>query len=234
MRDLGLAREQALGDDAAHAAERNAGLGHPGDRGREDGCDGGCTRCGWCWTTDRGILHVKGDDAAARAGALESREADAAGVGDLAGERGGLHANSLVEITSSSTSAECGGAGTGGEGATAGNRGTGGGSVSGGSSGLGPRGFFTSLLAILEDKGDGGTDNNLTTLGNVDIGENAFLKGLHLHGGFVGLDLGEDVTHLDLVTLLLAPAQEGALRHGVAQFGHRDLGHGSKRLVLKN
>ena len=46
VRNLGLAGEQALGDDAAHAGKRNLGLGHPGDRRRQDGGDwgssGGC------------------------------------------------------------------------------------------------------------------------------------------------------------------------------------------------
>jgi hypothetical protein len=41
VRDLGLAGEEALGDDTAHAAEWNAGLGHPGDRGRKDGSNRG-------------------------------------------------------------------------------------------------------------------------------------------------------------------------------------------------
>src|SRR5262249_28591596 len=44
---------------------------------------------------------------------------------------------------------------------------------------------------------------------------------LDLHGGLVGLDLGDDVAGLDLVALLLDPLGEVALFHGGRQRGHQ-------------
>src|SRR5262249_45266682 len=46
---------------------------------------------------------------------------------------------------------------------------------------------------------------------------------LDLHGGFVGLDLGDHVTRLDRVAFFLVPLGEVALFHGGRQRGHQHL-----------
>jgi hypothetical protein len=56
--------------------------------------------------------------------------------------------------------------------------------------------------------------------------QHAVRVGLVGHRGLVGLDLGELVAALDLVAVLLEPAQDRALLHRVGQAGHDDVGHG--------
>ena len=58
---------------------------------------------------------------------------------------------------------------------------------------------------------------------NQDFGEDAVIEGFHFHGGFVGFDFGEDVTDFDGVADLFVPFDEGALGHGVREFGHFDV-----------
>src|SRR5262249_59211615 len=53
-----------------------------------------------------------------------------------------------------------------------------------------------------------------------DLRQHAFIGGFHLHGGLVGLDLGDDVAGGDLVALLLQPFRQIALFHGGGQGRH--------------
>ena len=56
-----------------------------------------------------------------------------------------------------------------------------------------------------------------------NLAERAFVDRLHLHGGFVGLDLGDHVAGFDGVAFLLQPLGEIALLHRRRQRGHEDL-----------
>ena len=60
-------------------------------------------------------------------------------------------------------------------------------------------------------------------LGHQDLAKRALVDRLDLHGGLVGLDLGDDVAGLDRVALVLQPLGEVALGHGRRQGRHQDL-----------
>ena len=64
----------------------------------------------------------------------------------------------------------------------------------------------------------------LGALGDQQLGHLALVDRLHLHGGLVGLDLGDDVAGLDVLALRHQPFGELALLHGGRQRGHQDLG----------
>src|SRR5262249_56438648 len=56
-----------------------------------------------------------------------------------------------------------------------------------------------------------------------NLAEGTFVDRLDLHGGFVGLDLCNDVAGLDRVTFFLVPLGEVALLHGGRERGHQYL-----------
>ena len=60
-----------------------------------------------------------------------------------------------------------------------------------------------------------------------DLAQRALVDCLHLHGGLVGLDLGEHVALVNRVPFVLAPLAEHAFLHRVGQAGHEYLGHGA-------
>ena len=62
-------------------------------------------------------------------------------------------------------------------------------------------------------------------LGHQDGVHHALVHRLHLHGGLVGLDLGDDVAGGDGVAGLHVPLGEHALLHGGREGGHEDVGH---------
>src|SRR3954449_4884299 len=71
------------------------------------------------------------------------------------------------------------------------------------------------VLALLEQERDRLVD--LDPLGptlDENLAQRALVDRLHLHGGLVGLDLGDHVARLDRVALVLQPPREVALGHG--------------------
>ena len=64
----------------------------------------------------------------------------------------------------------------------------------------------------------------LGAFGDQQLRHLALVDRLHLHGGLVGLDLGDDVAGLDGLAFLDQPLGELALLHGGRQRGHQDLG----------
>ena len=63
----------------------------------------------------------------------------------------------------------------------------------------------------------------LRAFGNEDAAERAFVGGLHLHGGLVGLDFGEHIARLHLIAFLLVPLGEVALGHRRRERRHQYL-----------
>ena len=84
------------------------------------------------------------------------------------------------------------------------------------------------VLAVGEDHGDRRIDRDVIgAFRHQNFAERALVDRLHLHGGFVGLDLGDHVAGFDGVAFLLEPLGEVALLHGGRQRGHQDFsGHG--------
>ena len=80
-------------------------------------------------------------------------------------------------------------------------------------------------LAFGQQRGDRRVDLDALGAGfHQQLADLALVDRLHLHGGLVGLDLGDDVAGLDLLALLDEPLGELALLHGGRQRGHQDLG----------
>ena len=65
----------------------------------------------------------------------------------------------------------------------------------------------------------------LGALGDQDFLDDAFVDGLHLHRGLVGLDFGDHVAGSDGVTDLDVPLGQRALFHGGRKRRHQDVGH---------
>ena len=85
VRDLRFGIEEALGDDGAHAGQRDAGVVRTGHR--TDGLHGLGSTAG---SGNRGRLHVHADNAAAGAGTFEAAQIDTALGSNPAGQRGSL------------------------------------------------------------------------------------------------------------------------------------------------
>src|SRR6266542_4220258 len=68
--------------------------------------------------------------------------------------------------------------------------------------------------------------------GEAGAGAAAGAEGLELHIRLVGLDLGDDVTALDRVALLLDPLDDLAGLHGLGELGHQDLGDHAQALRM--
>ena len=89
---------------------------------------------------------------------------------------------------------------------------------------LGGRRRRRHVLSLLRQHRDQLVDGDvLRAFRHHDLGERAFVDRLVFHGRLVGLDLGDHVTRLDLVALLLEPPGEVALLHGGRQRGHEDV-----------
>ncbi len=71
-------------------------------------------------------------------------------------------------------------------------------------------------LAFAQDKRHFLSYLRNTSIPDEDFLEHPFVESLHFHGSLVGFDIGEDVSHLDLVTLFFLPARDGPLNHCVA------------------
>ena len=79
------------------------------------------------------------------------------------------------------------------------------------------------VFALFQQQGDHLVDvDALGPFLNDDLAERAFIDRFDFHGGFVGLDLGDDVAGLDLVAFLLQPLREVALGHCRRQRRHSD------------
>ena len=141
---------------------------------------------------------------------------DPAGGGDFAGERRGFGSSGV-------------------------SRGSGPGCGGKGSYGCGRRSFRLfrsrsglrygrglSRLAVGEDECNFVTDFDDAALRDVNFAQSSLVEGLHFHGCFVGFDLSENVADFDLVTFGFDPFDQGALDHGIAEFGHGHDGHGKK------
>src|SRR5919201_1940482 len=99
--------------------------------------------------------------------------------------------------------------------------------AAGGAGGPGGRGRGGRAVARPDDR-DRLADRDGVPLLDQEPLQHPLLEGLQLHGGLVGLDLGQHVAAVDLVARLLQPGGQGALLHGVGQARHGDLGHGSR------
>ena len=96
--------------------------------------------------------------------------------------------------------------------------GCGGADTTAGLAGLDGRG----VLAFGQDHRDRRVDGDVVgTFGDENLAERALVDRLDLHGGLVGLDLGDDVAGFDRVALLLVPLGEVALLHRGRQRGHQ-------------
>ncbi len=75
-------------------------------------------------------------------------------------------------------------------------------------------------------------DFDLVPVLDVNFRQDAFIKRLHLHGGFVGFDLGKDIPDRDVVPYLLDPPDQRSFSHGVTEFRHFNGDrHRNKRLA---
>ncbi len=78
------------------------------------------------------------------------------------------------------------------------------------------------VLALGQDHRDRRVDRDVVgAFRHQDLAERALVDRLHLHGGLVGLDLGDDVAGFDRVALLLVPLGEVALLHRGRERGHQ-------------
>jgi hypothetical protein len=79
-----------------------------------------------------------------------------------------------------------------------------------------------SALAVVQDHGDRGVHRHIGgAFRHQDLAERAFVDRLDLHGGLVGLDLGDHVAGFHLVALGLHPFGKVALLHGGRKRGHQ-------------
>ena len=80
------------------------------------------------------------------------------------------------------------------------------------------------ILAFAKDHGDRRIDRDIVgAFGHQDFPERAFVDRFHFHGGFVGLDFGNDIAGFDAVAFLLEPLGEIALLHRRRERGHQNL-----------
>ena len=79
------------------------------------------------------------------------------------------------------------------------------------------------VLAVGQNHGDRGIDRDIVgAFRDHDLAEPPLVDGFDLHGGLVGLDLGDDIAGAHRVTLVLQPFGELALLHGRRQRGHQN------------
>ncbi len=87
-----------------------------------------------------------------------------------------------------------------------------------------PRRSGVGILPFPGQHGDQLIDGHVgRALRHNDPGYRAVIDALHLHGGLVGLDLGDHVAGGDLVALLDVPLGQVALLHGRREGGHEDV-----------
>ena len=221
---------QAARDRLAHAAElgvfvRDAEIG---DRACGDGSRGCCGRCGRCGrgcgcagggcgrsSTCRGAVEVVLDDAAARPGAGDRCEVDAAFGGEALGERAGFDAIAR-------------GGGSGCRGRVRRRR------SCGGWRGSGRFGFRLSrgrcrrqsrlragILALTRNHRNHGANlHPIGALGDQNLADHALVDRLEFHRRLVGFDLGQQVARFDGVTFLDQPFGQRAFLHRRREGGH--------------
>jgi hypothetical protein len=79
---------------------------------------------------------------------------------------------------------------------------------------------------LARQAGDGRVDLHLLRAFRHQQGlDSPFVDGFHLHGGLIGLDLGDHVAGFHRVADLHVPFRECALLHGRRERGHQDVGH---------
>ncbi len=79
------------------------------------------------------------------------------------------------------------------------------------------------VLALAQDHGDRRIDRHVVgSFRHQNFSERALVDRLDLHGGFVGLDLGDHVAGFDGVAFFLEPLGEIALLHRGRERGHED------------
>src|SRR6266550_8973030 len=88
--------------------------------------------------------------------------------------------------------------------------------------------FLGRFLALSTDERDLVADVYLAAFFDINLGKRSIFGRLPFHRRLVGLDLGEHFAGRNVVALLLFPRDDGALGHGVAEFGHLNLRHGGK------
>ena len=81
------------------------------------------------------------------------------------------------------------------------------------------------LLALADDHGYRLAHRHSVALAGDDLLEDAGVLGGELHRRLVGLDLGQDISDLHLVTLAFQPGAEGSRLHRIPHLGHDHLGH---------
>jgi hypothetical protein len=229
MRDGGLGLEEAARDGGAHVGRGGEGLGlHRAlveDRAVAPSRSSVGARGfgGSGWRVFLGGEDIGADDAATRAGAFNAAEVDAFFFGEFTSKRGNFHTTGGGGGHSRS-----GGLGRGRDHDHRHGRWSGGGDYrrGGSHSGGGFRGRGFDFLAGFADGAEGRTDWELGAGGAENFEERAVEVTFQLHGGLVGLDLGEHVPSLDGVALFFEPFDQRAHRHGVAEFGHcSDISH---------
>ena len=79
-------------------------------------------------------------------------------------------------------------------------------------------------LAAIQLSNDGIHRHILRPLRHQNAGDHPLIHRLNLHGGLIGLDLGDHIARAHRIALFLQPARQLALGHGRGQRGHQDFG----------
>jgi hypothetical protein len=88
------------------------------------------------------------------------------------------------------------------------------------------------VLALAREDRDPGVHRHIVgVVRHQNLGQNALIDRLDLHGGLIGLDLGQDIAWLHLLALGLQPLGELALLHRGREGGHQDVG-GHRQYLL--
>src|SRR5262249_3344427 len=94
-------------------------------------------------------------------------------------------------------------------------------------------GSLTDTAVFTQDS-DHGVDRGGLSFLHTDLGQHAGVERFHFHVGLIGLNLRDDVTHLDLIPDLFEPPEDLSLLHRVTQTGHNDVnGHVTPPLLCQ-
>ena len=83
-------------------------------------------------------------------------------------------------------------------------------------------------FSLVGNAPDLAADPRFATFVDVNLAENALLKGFQFHDCLVRLDIGNDVANFHLIAYGFPPLDQGSFGHRVAQFGHFKVGRHSK------
>ena len=229
--DLGVGLAEGLGQIGRRGARRRRRLRSGRRCGRCGRCRG--RRCSGNAAGDS-RLHIGLDDPPVGPTALQGGQVQARLLGDAPGQGAGEHPPGSGRGGSGGRggssglgSRRCGRCRRGGRcrrrGRGGRRRGLGGAVAAACQGAVGSRG----ILAIFQEHADHLVDRHvLGALADHDLAEHALVHRLDLHGGLVGLDLGDHIAGAHRVALLLEPGRKGAFGHGGREGRHQDLdGH---------